>query len=119
MERIASAAKRHLETVILPFWKKLRDDACGGFYGYMDQSLALDTRAEKGCILNSRILWFFSETAMALQSEELADYARHAYAFLRDRCLDRENGGIFWSMTYDGHPLDTTKHTYNITCLVI
>ncbi|MBQ3504548.1 MAG: AGE family epimerase/isomerase [Oscillospiraceae bacterium] len=113
MERIASAAKQHLLTVILPFWKKLRDDAFGGFYGYMDQQLQLDTGAEKGCILNSRILWFFSEAAMALQDRELEDYARHAYRFLRDHCLDRKNGGIFWSMTYDGKPLDTTKHTYN------
>ena len=113
MERIASAAKQHLQTVILPFWKGLRDDQYGGFYGYVDQQLNLDKKAEKGCILNSRILWFFSETAMALKDRELEDYARHAYAFLKDRCIDRENGGVFWSMTYDGQPLDTTKHTYN------
>ena len=113
MERIASAAKQHLQTVILPFWKGLRDDQYGGFYGYVDQQLNLDKQAEKGCILNSRILWFFSETAMALKDRELEDYARHAYAFLKDRCIDRENGGVFWSMTYDGQPLDTTKHTYN------
>lgn len=113
MERIASAAKQHLQTVILPFWKGLRDDQYGGFYGYVDQQLNLDKKAEKGCILNSRILWFFSETAMALKDRELEDYARHAYAFLKDRCIDRENGGVFWSMTHDGQPLDTTKHTYN------
>ena len=113
MERIANAAKKHLETVILPFWKGQRDDTFGGFYGYMDQQLQLDEKAEKGCILNSRILWFFSETAMALKNRELEDYARHAYRFLMDHCLDRENGGVYWSMTYDGKPLDTTKHTYN------
>lgn len=27
--------------------------------------------------------------------------------------MDKENGGIYWSMNYDGTPLDTTKHTYN------
>ena len=27
--------------------------------------------------------------------------------------MDKENGGIFWSMQYDGTPEDTTKHTYN------
>lgn len=27
--------------------------------------------------------------------------------------MDKENGGIFWSMKYDGTPEDTTKHTYN------
>lgn len=113
MERIASAARQHLTEVILPFWKGLRDDAFGGFYGYLDQQLKLDREAEKGCILNSRILWFFSETAMALEDPELSDYAHHAYRFLMEHCMDREHGGIFWSMTHDGKPLDTTKHTYN------
>ena len=42
MERIASAAKQHLLSVILPFWKNLRDDTHGGFYGFVDQQLRLD-----------------------------------------------------------------------------
>ncbi|MGN1156862.1 MAG: AGE family epimerase/isomerase [Agathobacter sp.] len=113
MERISTKARRHLEQIILPFWKNLKDDEYGGFYGYMDTKLVLDKKAEKGCILNSRILWFFSEAAMFLKDEELKGYADHAYEFLRNHCLDDENGGIFWSMTYDGKPLDTTKHTYN------
>ena len=41
------------------------------------------------------------------------DEAKHGYAFLKDHCIDKENGGIYWSMNYDGTPLDTTKHTYN------
>lgn len=113
MKKIAQAAKAHLQQVILPFWKGLRDDTFGGYYGYMGQDLVLDKAAEKGCILNSRILWFFSESAMALEDPTLRDYADHAYRFLTEHCLDRENGGIFWSMTHDGRPLDTTKHTYN------
>ena len=112
MEHISAAARRHLQTVILPYWMGLKDEVYGGFYGYMGQDLVLNKEAEKGCILNSRILWFFSEAAMELKDDSLRPYADHAYAFLR-RCLDRENGGIFWSMTYDGKPLDTTKHTYN------
>ena len=113
MTRISDAARAHLEQIIIPFWTGLKDDTFGGYYGYMGQDLVLDKRAEKGCILNSRILWFFSEAAMALGREDLIPYADHAYRFLRHHCLDLENGGIFWSMTYDGMPLDTTKHTYN------
>lgn len=113
MERISTAAKRHLQTVILPYWKNLRDDQWGGYYGYMGQDLVLDKASEKGCILNSRILWFFSEAAMALSDDSLRPYADHAYRFLAEHCLDRENGGIFWSITHYGNPLDTTKHTYN------
>ena len=113
MERIATAAEKHLEQVIIPFWVNLQDKGHGGYYGYMSQELEVDKQAEKGCILASRILWFFSEAAMILHREDLRQQADHAYAFIRDCCFDKVNGGIFWSMTYDGKPLDTTKHTYN------
>ncbi len=108
-----SLAARSMLADIVTFWQGLRDDTYGGYYGYMDQDLVLDKKAEKGCILNSRILWFFSEAAMLLKRQDLRAEADHAYAFLMERCLDRDCGGVFWSMTYDGKPLDTTKHTYN------
>ena len=98
---------------LLPFWKALRDEEYGGYYGCMDFDHRLDKTAEKGCILNSRILWFFSEAAIVLEDDSLVPYARHAYVFLREKCLDREQGGVYWSLTYDGKPLDDTKHTYN------
>lgn len=113
MQRISQAAREELTGRLLPFWKALRDEAYGGYYGYMDFGLNLDKQAEKGCILNSRILWFFSQAAIVLKDDSLIPYARHAYDFLRERCLDREYGGVYWSLTYDGHPLDDSKHTYN------
>lgn len=113
MPRIAEAAGEMLAGRLLPFWKALRDQEHGGYYGYMDHDLRVDRTAEKGCILNSRILWFFSQAALTLGDRGLVPYARHAYEFLRDRCLDREQGGVYWSVTYDGKPLDDTKHTYN------
>lgn len=113
MERIAQAARKELTGRLLPFWKALRDIDYGGYYGYMDFDLNLDRQAEKGCILNSRILWFFSQAAIILKDDSLIPYARHAYDFLREKCLDRECGGVYWSLTYDGKPLDDTKHTYN------
>lgn len=98
---------------MIPFWQNLKDEENGGFYGYLSYDLELDKQAFKGCILNSRILWFFSNAYLLLGEKELLDSAKHAYEFLKNFCLDRENGGIFWSVTYDGKPLDTTKHTYN------
>lgn len=113
MQRISQAALDELTGRLLPFWKALRDEEHGGNYGYMDFDLNLDKKAEKGCILNSRILWFFSQAAIVLKDDSLIPYARHAYDFLRERCLDREYGGVYWSLTCDGKPLDDTKHTYN------
>ncbi|ADU26465.1 N-acylglucosamine 2-epimerase [Ethanoligenens harbinense YUAN-3] len=98
---------------IIPFWKGLRDDAFGGYYGLLDFDLNLDKQAEKGCILNNRILWFFSTAAKALGRSDLLDEARHAYVFLKGNCLDKEYGGIYWSLNYDGSVKDSTKHTYN------
>lgn len=105
--------KAHLLNDIIPFWKNLRDDEFGGYYGYMDYDLKVDKRAVKGCILNSRITWFFANAYTLLKDESLLEEAKHGFAFMKEHCMDKENGGIFWSMKYDGTPEDTTKHTYN------
>ena len=113
MSSIKQAAEEMLLQTIIPFWKGLRDEENGGFYGYMDFDLKLDKKAEKGCILNSRILWFFSEAAMLTGRADLAEDARHAYQFFLKNCYDEANGGVYWSCDYTGKPQDTTKHTYN------
>lgn len=110
---IAEEMKQHLTEGIIPFWQKLEDQEHGGFYGYMGPELSVDKQAVKGCILNSRILWFFSNAYLTLQDPALLADAEHAYRFMKDACMDREYGGVFWSVTYDGRPEDTTKHIYN------
>ena len=55
---------------LVTFWEGLRDRENGGFYGWMDSGLTVDREADKGCILNSRILWFFSNAAICLAGEE-------------------------------------------------
>jgi len=98
---------------IIPFWKNLKDEEYGGFYGYLDYDLKLHKKATKGVILNSRILWFFANAHTTVDDKECIEYAKHAYDFLKDYCLDREYGGVYWSLQYDGSTEDTTKHTYN------
>ena len=106
--------REQLTEKIIPFWKKLKDSTYGGFYGFMDNNLVINRQGIKGCILNSRILWFFSNAYLTLGDASLKEYADHAYAFLRDFCYDSEKGGMLWSLTYDGKIADSTKHTYNI-----
>ena len=105
--------KAHLIKDIIPFWKRLRDDEYGGYYGYMDCDLQVDRKAVKGCILNSRITWFFANAYLLLRDESLLAEARHGYEFMQKYCVDKEKGGVYWSVAYDGTPEDTTKHTYN------
>lgn len=113
MQELAREVKEHLISTIIPFWERLKDEENGGYYGYLDYDLKLDKKAEKGCILNSRITWFFANAYTVLGEKELLDYAKHGYEFMKHHCIDWEKGGVFWSLDYEGHPKDTTKHTYN------
>ncbi len=112
IKQMALEMRRHFAAVVLPFWKGLKDDIYGGYIGVVTQDLKRDINADKGCILNSRILWFFSQASMTLMDNSLLQYADHAYRMLC--CMtDVQNGGVYWSIHADGTPADTTKHTYN------
>ena len=113
MNTFVQEIEEHLKTRLIPFWESLKDQKYGGYYGWLGYDLKLDKEYEKGCILNSRILWFFSSAYELLKEKNLKEDADHAYEFLKNYCIDREYGGVFWSVTYDGKPKDTTKHTYN------
>ena len=104
--------KNELTGHIIPFWNRLRDNENGGFKGYMDSDLNVDEKGEKGVILHSRILWFYSNAYMELKDAALLDNARHAYEFLTKYCVDKEYGGVYWSVNYDGSVKDDIKHTY-------
>lgn len=105
--------KAHLTKDLIPFWKSLRDEENGGFYGQVTYGLKLNKEAQKGCILNSRITWFFANAYLTLKDKSLLEYAKHGYDFLKNHCVDKKNGGVYWSVSYDGKPEETLKHTYN------
>ncbi len=110
---LSNKIEQHLEHKLLPFWLGLKDEAQGGFYGGLSYDLQLEPQAVKGCILNSRILWSFANAYMFKPEPEYLAAADHAYRFMCEHCFDREFGGIYWSMNYDGTVSDSTKHTYN------
>ena len=110
---IIEEIKANLNDCIRPFWRNLMDKENGGFYGRMDFDHNVDKKAEKGVILNSRILWFFSNSYLCCPNDEDLECATQAYNYMMDHCVDKEYGGTYWSTSYDGKPLDTTKHTYN------
>ncbi len=112
MSETVSEIRRELTERILPFWRGLRDDERGGYTGQVEFDLTRRPEAERGCILNSRILWFFSEAYLLLREPALLDEAKRAYEMLC-KMLDREHGGVYWSMNADGTVADSTKHTYN------
>lgn len=115
IEEMTKEISYHLREVLIPFWEKLKDEESGGYYGFMDHDLKLDRKAVKGCILNSRILWFFSNAYTLLGEESLKEHAAHAYHFLKQAFWDRKYNGVYWAVDYSGQPVDDTKHTYNMS----
>ena len=108
---------------ILPFWlDRMVDYEQGGFYGRIDGSGVLHPDAEKGAILNARILWSFSAAYRVLskvQSSKIKvqcylEAATRAKDYFIEHFIDREYGGIYWSLDYKGQPLDTKKQFYAI-----
>lgn len=110
---MVKACIRHLLDVIIPYWGKIIDNKYGGYYGYVDFNLNVDVLADKGVILNSRILWFFSKASISLKDEALIPYATQAYNFMQNYCIDKKNGGLYHMVGYDGSERNTDKYTYN------
>ena len=104
-----------LQDNILCFWlDKMQDQEHGGFYGRIDGSGVLHPEAEKGAILNARILWSFSAAYRVLGNQEYLDAATRAKDYIIEHFIDKEYGGVYWSLDYKGEPLDTKKQFYAI-----
>lgn len=102
-----------LTTNILPYWmNRMVDTEQGGFYGRITGEEERMSEADKGAILNARILWTYSAAYRMLQSEEYLTMATRAKRYLIDYFYDTKLGGIYWSLNYLGHPVDTKKQIY-------
>ena len=91
LESMRGEVKTELLTHIIPFWRALRDDTYGGYYGWLSYDLALDQKAEKGCILNSRITWFFSNAYTAYRKDFLRRKTVEAQAIPERRSWRKQN----------------------------
>ena len=104
-----------LENNILHFWlDKMQDYENGGFYGRIDGHMQIHPDAEKGAILNARILWTFSAAYRVLQKTDYLKAATRAKDYLIEHFIDKEYGGVYWSVDYKGNLLDTKKQFYAI-----
>ncbi len=104
---------------ILPFWlEKTIDRENGGFYGRIDGHGVLHKEAEKGAILNARILWTFSAAYRVLRKPEYLEAATRAKDYVIAHFYDKEFGGTYWSLDYLGQPKDTKKQFYAIGFMI-
>ena len=104
-----------LEENILKYWiERVTDHENGGYFGRVDGHDFVHSHAPKGAVQNARILWAFSAAYRVLGNAEYLDAATRALDYFLDNFIDKEQGGVFWSLDYMGKPLDTKKQTYAI-----
>ena len=109
----AASAEKELHEVILSFWlKHTFDNERGGFFGELDPKGVPVPTADKGAVLNARILWTFAAAARIFKRENYAKAADRAYEYFTEHFIDKEFGGTFWSLDCDGNISDSKKQIY-------
>lgn len=113
LAKYEQSAETELRDDILKFWlAHTRDRERGGFYGEISNDLVVKKNAPRGALLSSRILWTFSAAYRRYHDPAYLEMAKWAYDDLTQRFWDNENGGLYWTVTADGKPLNTSKQTY-------
>ena len=105
--------RSELLTNILPYWmNRMVDDEYGGFHGRRDGYDHLELKADKGIILNTRILWTFSHAAYMLKDSIYKRVADRAYQYITRYFIDSKFRGVYWMVNFEGSPLVTKKQVY-------
>ena len=98
---------------ILHYWMQHAiDNENGGFNGRLDNNNTVYTNAPKGSVLNSRILWTFSAAYNYSREQNYLDVAHRACNYIVDHFIDKEFGGVYWTVDSNGYPLGTKKQIY-------
>ncbi|WP_334071995.1 MULTISPECIES: AGE family epimerase/isomerase [Paenibacillus] len=105
--------RRELQDNILQYWiDHTIDTEHGGFIGEIDHQLRVNRQADKGLVLNARILWTYSSAYRLYPDPAYLEMAGRAYDYLRDHFVDREYGGLYWMVDYLGRPSQDKKQVY-------
>lgn len=98
---------------ILGFWSRnMVDMKHGGFYGRIDGQHQLDVKADKGVILNARILWSYSAAYQLTDNPRFKMLADRAYEYFVKYFIDSRHGGAYWMLDCTGLIKDTKKQIY-------
>jgi mannobiose 2-epimerase len=98
---------------ILEYWiKNTIDENYGGFAGLVDINNKVDPKANKGIILNARILWTFAATGSFLKDDKYIILADRAYSYIIEKFIDLKHGGVYWELDYKGSVVDRKKQVY-------
>lgn len=105
--------ERELKDNILGFWMRYSLDVeNGGFIGEMSRDLQVVPNADKGLVLNARMLWTFACAYRIYGELAYLAMAERAYDTLHEVFRDEEHDGLYWTVDAYGRPVKTKKQVY-------
>jgi cellobiose epimerase len=110
--KYSSELKQELENILAYWMRYTLDTRNGGFVGKIDHYNKVYPEAPKGSVLNARILWTFSAAYNLTKKQEYLSVAQRACQYLQQHFIDKDFGGVFWTVDHKGQPLDTKKQIY-------
>ena len=113
IEHLKKELNKELTGNILFFWSTLMiDNKNEGFLGRVHGNSNIDLHADKGCVLNARILWTFSCAYRILKNERYFEIAQRAKDYLLNHFFDKEYKGVYWMLDYTGKVKNDRKQIY-------
>jgi mannobiose 2-epimerase len=111
LQNLKKEISENLTQNLLPYWSaKMIDTLNGGFYGQVDANDQVHPDADKGGILNARILWTFSAAYRVLKDSSYLHLASYARDYILVHFIDPQYGGAYRTVKANGEPSDTRKH---------
>ena len=105
---LRSECQEILEGNILKFWlDNMQDNEHGGWYGQMRGDGTVVKTANKGGILNARLLWTFSAAYRLTGKSVYFEAAKRCNEYILSHFIDKEYGGTYWELDYEGNPVNT------------
>jgi mannobiose 2-epimerase len=112
-EQLKKEVTENLTGNILRYWTtRMVDYKNGGFYGRIDYRDQVFPEADKGGILNARILWTYSSAYRVLHDTSYLRLATRAKNYVLKYFIDLQYGGAYRSLNYRGEPSDDKKQVY-------
>lgn len=112
MVGIKTAADHELEQILHWWINHMTDPKNGGFYGRIDSFNHLHEKADKGIILNTRILWTFAAAARITQKDQYRVVAEKACQYILHHFWDVVYEGVYWMLNNKGEVVNDRKQIY-------
>ncbi|HKG05210.1 MAG TPA: AGE family epimerase/isomerase [Pedobacter sp.] len=113
-KQYAAELKTELKNILTYWMEYTPDHVNDGFYGQISSNNEVVHDAARGAVLNARILWSFSGAYNLSPDERYLNMADRAYRYIAAHFLDKNYGGVYWTVDAAGNPLDTKKQIYAI-----